>query len=658
MTYEEAIRKRNAAAVLVKLEEDGSITENEQKALDNYRKNKEAIVNEIVSTEAGYAGMKAQATFNLDDEIYGAYKAAGDFIKNRDLQSAKEAYARYRDLVRQKNEMFKYSAPEEYGKGQLVGGTGTMTLGLGATQGLNLARNASTAKQILTGAGTGAALASAPEFGEGEGGFINRLRNVGVVNPAIGAVAGGGAPVAGRAAEGIYNVGKNIYRGGQDGFQGQALRRVAKQLKNAEDSGTDVKSYLDSLGPEGMLADVEGAPQGLALGLATIQGQGSNTLRRNILNRSKGAGARIEADFNKNIGEADAGFLAEIANKQNKNTVISPMYEKAKSSTQTFDVQDIRDAIVETSVDASRKAKLALNELLSDLGESGNLSATKLHNVRVELNDAKDVAYRSGETGIGANLGVFLDKIDDKLDEIDGYALARSKWAEASSVDRAIEDGMKAFSGGKASAISPKRLEAKLAKMTDAEREAFKAGAREYIGALMGTARNDASIAWAEFGKNWNAEKLELIIGKTQAQEVTRRLLAEAEFSNTKNIAIKGSLTANKQEARKSVGDLTDPETGDQPGVIGRGKRALFDAPLNALIDEILYSNTRGNLNQQLGKILTLQGRERDQVVSTLLDEAARMGDRTLVDKILNGLVSTAAGTKALQTYTGNNNGN
>ena len=42
--------------------------------------------------------------------------------------------------------------------------------------------------------------------------------------------------------------------------------------------------------------------------------------------------------------------------------------------------------------------------------------------------------------------------------------------------------------------------------------------------------------------------------------------------------------------------------------------------------------------------------------VSSLVNEAARMNDRTLVDKILNGLFSTAAGTKAVQTYTGNNN--
>ena len=657
MTFAEASQRATLAGKLEVLEKKGTISKREQKWLNNFRENEKDTIDEIISTKAGYSGFKSEAVMNLDDEIYGAYKAAGDFIKNGDLQSAREAYARYRDLVRQRQDMFQYAAPEEYAKGRVAGAGTTMGIGLGTTQGINLLRNASTAKQILTGAGTGAALASAPEFGEGEGGFMNRVRNVGIANPSIGAVAGGGGPVIGKAAEGIYNVGKNIYRGGQDGFQGQALRRVATQIKNAEDSGTDVKAYLDSLGPEAMLADVEGAPQGLATGIATIQGQGSNTLRRNIINRSKGAGARIEADFNRLIDEPNAGFLASVANKQNKDTVISPMYEKAKASTQKFDVQDIRDAIVETSVDASKRSKAALNELLSDLGEDGKLSATKLHNVRVELNASKDQAYRAGDTGVGANLGVFLDKIDDKLDTIDGYAVARSKWAEASDVDRAIEDGQKAFSGGKASAMSPKMLEAKLAKMTDAEREAFKAGAREYIGALMGTSRNDAAAAWAEFGKSWNAEKLEMIIGRTNAQEVTRRLLAEAEFSKTKNIAMDGTMTAFRTEAKKSVGDLSDDATGEVPGVLARGKRALFDAPLNALIDEILYKNTRGNLNQQLGKILTLQGRERDQVVSTLLDEAARMGDRTLIDKILNGLVSTAAGTKALQTYTGNNNG-
>ncbi len=659
MTFAKASDMAHVASKLEALEAAGTIRPAEAEALAKYREQYEDIVKELVETKAGYSGAKSEALINLDDEIYGAYKAATDFLKNGDLQSAKEAYARHRDAVRKKQEMFEYAAPEEYAKGRVAGAGSTMAVGLGGMQGLNLLKNASTTKQIVTGAGAGAALASAPEFGAGEGGFLSRVGNVGYLNPAIGGAAGGAGPVVGRAAEGVKNIVDNLRRGGVDGFKGQAVRRIATQVKNAEDSGTDVKAYLDSLGPEGMLADVEGAPQGLASGLANIQGQGSNTLRRNIVNRSKGAGARIEADFDKNIDQANAGFLASVANKQNKNTVISPMYEKAKASDQVFDVQDIRDEIVETSSEASKRSKAALNDLLGDLGKEGNLSARKLHNVRVELNNSKDRAYRDGDTGVGANLGVFLDKIDDKLDAIDGYAVARSSWADASSIDRAIEDGTKAFSGGKASAMSPKMMEAKLAKMTGEEREAFKAGAREYIGALMGTSRNDAAAAWGEFAKSWNAEKLEMIIGRTNAQEVTRRLMAEAKFSETKKMAIDGSQTAFRNEAKKSVSDLTDEVTGEVPGAFTRVKGALFDAPINTLIDEILYSGKRGNLNKQIGEILTLQGKQRDQVVSTILDEAGRMADRTLANKIINTLFSSAAGTAAIQSYTGNsNNGN
>ena len=531
-----------------------------------------------------------------------------------------------------------------------------MGIGLGATQGLNLAKNASTIRQMLTGATSGAALASAPEFGEGEGGFMNRLKNVGVVNPSVGAVAGGGGPIAGRAVEGAGNLIKNIYRGGQDGFQGQALRRVAKQVDNSEQSGIKVKEYLDSLGQEGMLADVPGGTQGLASGLAATQGRGSNVLRRNIIQRSDNAGARIEKAMEEFVDQPNAGYLARKANEQNKNEVISPMYEKAKASTETFDVQDLREVILEASTDASARTKKAMNTLLKDLGKEDDLSARKLHNIRVELNDTIQKAFRKGDGGKGLNLKVFLDKIDGKLDNIDGYAAARAAWSDAGDIEEALDMGMDIFSGGPKSAMSPVMLKAMLEKMTGAQREAFKAGARDYIGALMGTSRNDAAAAWQAFGKNWNAEKLEMLIGKKNAQEVTRRLLAEAKFSKTKSDTIDNSLTEFRRDAKKTIGDLTDEASGDQPGVFTRTKKFLFDNPINAIIDDILYSNTKGNLNEQIGKILTLQGRERDRVVSTLLDEAARMNDRTLMDKILNGLFSTAAGTSAVQKYTGNSN--
>ena len=178
MTFAQASEMAHVAKKLEALEAADKLRPAEKEALQKYRDNYEAIVKELVETKAMGQGFKAEAAFNVDDEIYGAYKAAGDFIKNRDLQSAKEAYARYRDLVRQKNEMFQYAAPEEFAKGRISGGGSMMGIGLGGMQGLNLIKNASTMRQMLTGATSGAVLASAPEFGEGEGGFMNRVENV------------------------------------------------------------------------------------------------------------------------------------------------------------------------------------------------------------------------------------------------------------------------------------------------------------------------------------------------------------------------------------------------------------------------------------------------------------------------------------------------
>ena len=75
-----------------KKEAKNTISKREQKWLDNFRENEKETIDAIVGTKLVILGLN-QRVINLDDEIYGAYKAAGDFIKNRDLQSAKEAYA-------------------------------------------------------------------------------------------------------------------------------------------------------------------------------------------------------------------------------------------------------------------------------------------------------------------------------------------------------------------------------------------------------------------------------------------------------------------------------------------------------------------------------------------------------------------------------------
>ena len=181
------------------------------------------------------------------------------------------------------------------------------------------------------------------------------------------------------------------------------------------------------------------------------------------------------------------------------------------------------------------------------------------------------------------------------------------------------------------SALSPRALQDKLDNMNPMEKAAFQKGARDYIGALMGTSRNDASAAWGEFSKTWNAEKLKLLVGENDAASITQRLLAEKEFSKTTSDVLAGSQTGFRNEASAALRDLRDPNSFASPSVSQRIGSAV-SAPVNKIMDEILYGT--GNIRREIAEILTLQGSERDRVVSQLLNEASKLQDKTKIQKL------------------------
>ena len=58
---------------------------------------------------------------NLNDEARGAYNFANELVMKRDMEGAKAAYAKYRDLQRQIDEALQLLAPEQYASGQTAG---------------------------------------------------------------------------------------------------------------------------------------------------------------------------------------------------------------------------------------------------------------------------------------------------------------------------------------------------------------------------------------------------------------------------------------------------------------------------------------------------------------------------------------------------------
>lgn len=641
MTYAESSNLLEAVRVLEGLEKSGEITPAEQRALDKYRAKQKPAEQARAETISGYRGMQAGASLNLLDEAAGAYQAANELLRGGDIEGAKAKYAEYRDLIRRKDEAARVLAPEQFEKGQTAGMIGTSLIPAGSAA--TVMRNASHAMKALFGAGTGATMTALPDFAEGEGGFGSRMSNVDPISTAIGAGLGGAAPLIGAAAGQTVRAAQNLRRN-IPGFKAGASQRVARSLNRAEASGEDIQAYLEGLGPEGTIADIKGSPQQMAQGLASMQGAGSDILQRTVRERGEGAGARIEDVMTRRIDEPEAAFNKRVELAEERSSILGPMYDAATASDKTFQVDALRSGIAFIGKDAASNVKKRLNTALKDLGSEGAVSAERLHNARSALSEAMYKAKIKGEGGVVRNLKPILEDVDARLDEIPGYSDARTGYANNKSIQRAIEEGRKAFTGGAATAVSPKLLTEALENMSPAQRDAFKRGAREYVSALMGTSSNDAAAAWREFGKNWNAQKLEAILGKEDATEITRRLMAEKEFSETRGAIAGGSQTSQRTESREALADIREPDTANMPSPVTRIRRGI-EAPINRVIDEVLYGSRRSNMNRQIGEILSLQGDQRDAAVSALLQEARRLDDPTRAQAIVQSL--TTAGILA-----------
>ena len=643
MRTEQADKIMMAIKTLEGLEAQGIITPAEQAALDRARNQRKSSEQALAETEATYTGAVSGALSGFDDEIRALGNAFIKLKNSGDIEGAKQAYTEYRDLIRQREDMLRLAAPGSYEKGQVAGGFTQGAVGGGA--GSAALKGANWLTKILGGAVLGSAAATAPEVGQSRKEGLESLSDVSPITAGAGAVIGAASPIAGAVAGEVTRGAQELLRGGgKFGFKGSALRRVAPKVKAVEDIGEDVTQYLADLTPEAMIPDIPGDPQKLAQGLVAVGGPGASQVQRELTARSKGAGKRIEAAVDENIDQPNAGYYARKAAEQEKYGTASPLYEAAKKSGVEFDVDDIRAEIASAYPDMSRDVKNQMDVLLDNLGQEGPISAARLHNARTALGD---VIFQGGGD-IKGSLKPILKSVDDKLDTLEGYATARATWADQSAIQRAEEFGRtKALSGGQMSAISPIELEDMLSKMSDAEREAVKKGARDYIGALMGTSSSEASTAWRNFKKGWNADKLRMLVGDEAAQAVTRRMLAEEQYALTNTAVQGGAQSAQRREAAATVGDLTVPDTGQQMTFGKRARSALIDVPLNRITNEILYGG-RTEINKQIGQILTLQGEERDQVVRFLLNEAARLEDPTKTQQIVDaftqaGLIGTAA---------------
>ena len=142
---------------------------------------------------------------------------------------------------------------------------------------------------------------------------------------------------------------------------------------------------------------------------------------------------------------------------------------------------------------------------------------------------------------------------------------------------------------------------------------------------------------------------MRIVLG-ADAEPIIKRLRSEQVFSQTRGRVDAGSKTAETQAARDDLADYADAESGRRPGPVERTKRAVGDAT-NKIVDSILYGPRRESANADLGRMLTMQGPERDRLIAALLQDAQQSNAAKLSPAIAERLArALAAGGVAAQT--------
>lgn len=546
-----------------------------------------------------------------------------------------ENYEQALETQRMRNLEAQTAFPEEYAKGETAGMIGTSGAAMAVPT--IAARNLPIVGQMALGAAEGGILAVTPEFLGGEGGFGPRMANVSGATAITGAGLGAAAPaiggIAGLSTRAIQNMQRNI-----PGYGARASQVAARGIGRTMDAGVDIPAYVRSIGKEGMLADVPGGPQAQAMGLAAQQGAGGTVVSRAIEGRAAGAEDRITQEINRIAGAPNAAFNQRRQLASERSGVLGPEYEIAITNRDPIDVSGIVAGIDSMGTDAVGTTAARLNRFKRLLTtDDGTMSAARLHNIRTQVSDTLQTLTQQGQGGAVRNLRQVLQSIDDRLDTLPGYTAARTGYANNKEMERQIEEGRRALVGGRTTA-SPDQLRADFNNLSDAQKEAFRTGVREYIGAMMGTARNAPATAWGDLTTGYNTDKLRIIFGDDAANDIINTLRGERVFSETRGRVTQGSMTEMRRQAAEDLGPVVEQDTGRRTGPIQRVRNTLSDAT-NSVIDSILYGSRTANANEELGRILSLTGDERDNAIRALMLEAQAQQQNTRAQRAANILV-------------------
>lgn len=546
----------------------------ERATLENKKKRKEEDDGYLANLARTAVGQGALLGFG--DEVEAGLRTGFGLLGD---------YGATRDEIRGQVKDFAAENPAtalaaEIGGGLLTGGVGG-------------ARAAGTAigRKVLEKAGT-AGLAAGIGATEGAIAGVGSGETAGerLAGGAVGATLGGALGAAAPAAIGAVKAGVGRVRSGVSDKAAQEAADL-KALQSIEEGGMspeDVLRGLDETRASGvtdaMIPDIAGdATRGLARGASTVSGEGRVIAQKALDERAANLGDEIANDVGNVLagGKSASEALDEIATRQAANA--GNDYDAAfnvDGAPVTVEVTDQLKRLFalpgfEEAVEQARNlAKFDGVEIPSadDLIKGGridDLSLQELHYVKMGLDEVMGLGKRGqSKTSIGRGTerklkearAEFVGIIDDASPQIDGesaYKTARNKFAGDARLREAIEDGEGFFR------MKPDELEAKVGKMSDSEKEAFRIGVAQAVRNSVDSTADLADAGKKIFGNKKQRKLLRAAFPDNKTFEAfEKRMEARIEQVITRGYAPRsGSPTALRDQDVSNLSETADAVT-------------------------------------------------------------------------------------------------
>lgn len=535
------------------------------------------------ATEGAFRGAGVNMFDNIANALFATGEAGVSALTGGEFNPV-ERFGEMQDAEKLAMSKLREANPVAMASGEVLGGlatagklSGAPAMGVsaptrGAVQSFMQPSTGGLLAQAGKGAAQGAATGAAYALGDGEDP---------TTAAGFGAAIGAAIPVVGRGLQIAGQTAKNAvapYINPERFAAGKVVQRLGLDNMTPDQVGNRL-----ARNPGLNVADVAGEnTKGLVRTAVNVPGPARTRVTSQMNIRQMGQGDRVGREVAAAFGDP-AAFQSTLDDTVNTiKTQASPLYQKAFKEAPAVDVSGVVQAIDDRIMPGVNKIVSPADNLADDsvtaaiarlrsrflTGTNQRVGLQDLHLQKMDLDGMIEKAKRAGEaTKVRALVQVKNELLKAMDAASPDYKTARGIFAGEMEVQNALDAGL-------SYATNPASLTARdIAKMSKAERDAFRIGVARGLREVIDKSPDGADVVKRIFGSRSKRAALEpLFDNVTDRARFQNAMIREARATKTRQAVIGNSTTARQQadmeDAGIALGTALDVGTGGIAGAI------------------------------------------------------------------------------------------